>query len=160
MHPLTGAISIMVQEKIIQKYQRWDHPGSIEKQPPTGIWKRILDSYLFRKNNQVRPPKLFVWQKKKHLMVNQAFTRRDGKLSIKRVMVKAGIPPFINEETVLRVLEKDDLKWAHFRRKKILTKNDLNLRLKFARKVCCKCAMCNYGKWNHQKACSTRVSRS
>ena len=79
-------------------------------------------------------------------MVNQAFTRRDGKRSIKRVMVEAEIPPFIHEETVLRVLEKDDLKWAHFQRKKILTKNDLNLRLKFARKVCCKCAMCNYGK--------------
>ena len=47
-------------------------------------------------------------------------------------MVKAGISTSINEETVCRVLQKTDLKWTHFQRKGILTKNDLKWRLKFA----------------------------
>ena len=64
----------------------------------------------------------------------------------KRVLVKAGIPPSISKKTVGRVLQKTDLKWTHFQRKEILTKNDLKLRLMFARNVCRKRAMCNYEK--------------
>ena len=55
-------------------------------------------------------------------------------------MVTAGVPPTIREETVRRVLQKTVLKWTHFQRKGILTKNDLKLRLKFDRKG----VMCNY----------------
>ena len=58
-------------------------------------------------------------------------------------MVKARIAPSISEEIVRKVLQKTDQKWIHFQRKGILTKNDLKLRLKFARKVCCKRAICN-----------------
>ena len=58
-------------------------------------------------------------------------------------MVKAGIPQSISKEVVRRVLEKTGLKWTHFQRKEILTKNDLKLRFTFAQKVCRKCAMCN-----------------
>ena len=47
-------------------------------------------------------------------------------------MVNAGIPPSISEETVRRILGNTDLKWTHFQRKVILTKNDLKLTLKFA----------------------------
>ena len=50
-------------------------------------------------------------------------------------MVKTGIPPSISEETVRRILRKAGLKWTRVHRKGILTKNDLKLRLKFARKV-------------------------
>ena len=50
-------------------------------------------------------------------------------------MVKAGILPSISEQTVRRVLRKAGLKWTHVQRNGILTKNDLKLRLKFARKV-------------------------
>ena len=78
-------------------------------------------------------------------MTNQELARRDGKLFCKkRVMGKAGIPPSIREETVLKVVQKTDLKWTHFQRKGILTKNDKKLRLKFARKVCRKRAICSY----------------
>ena len=59
-------------------------------------------------------------------------------------MGKAGIPPLISEETVLKVVQKTDLKWTQFQRKEILTKKDLKLRLKFDRKVCHKRAMCSY----------------
>ena len=83
--------------------------------------------------------------KEKCLTINQALARRDKKLFCKkRIMVKASNPPFISEETVRKVLQKTNLKWTHFQRKGILTKNDLKLRLKFARKVCRKRAMCNY----------------
>ena len=78
-------------------------------------------------------------------MIKQVLVRRDGKrFCKKRVMGKAGIPPSISEETVRKVVQKTDLKWIHFQRKEILTKNDLELRLKFSRNVCRKCAMCNY----------------
>ena len=66
-------------------------------------------------------------------MTNQEPARRDGKLFCKkRVMGKAGIPPSISEETVCKVVKNTDLKWTHFQKKGILTKNDLKLRLKFA----------------------------
>ena len=75
-------------------------------------------------------------------MTNQVLVRRDGKLfSKKRVMGKAGIPPSMSEETVRKVVQKTDLKWTHFQTKGILTKNDLKLRVNFARKVCHKRAM-------------------
>ena len=50
-------------------------------------------------------------------------------------MLKTGIPPAISEATFRRVLEKASLKWTRVQRKGILTKNDLELRLKFAQKV-------------------------
>ena len=78
----------------------------------------------------------------------------------KEVMVKAGIPLSIIEETVRKVVQKTDLKWTHFQRKGILIKNELKLRLKFARKVCHKRAMCKYEICNHQKAYGAREGRS
>ena len=51
-------------------------------------------------------------------------------------MVKSGITPSISEKTVSRVLRKSGRKWARVQRKGILTKNDLELRFKFAWKVC------------------------
>ena len=79
------------------------------------------------------------------------------------VMVKAGMPPSIREETVCKVVQNTDLKWTHFQRKGILIKNDLILRVnfEFAQKVCHKRAMCNYEiLCNHQKAYGTTESRS
>ena len=76
-------------------------------------------------------------------MTKQVLARRDGKLFCKkRVMRKACVPPSISEETLRKVVQRSDLKWTHFQRKEILTENDLKLRLKFARKVCRKCAVC------------------
>ena len=50
-------------------------------------------------------------------------------------MVKAGNPPCISGKTACRVLRKTGLKWARIQRKGILTKNELKLRFKFARKI-------------------------
>ena len=63
---------------------------------------------------------------------------------VKKVTVKAGIPPSISEETIRRLLKKTVLKWTHFLRKGIISENDLKLRLKFVRKVYRKRGTCNY----------------
>ena len=77
--------------------------------------------------------------KEKHLTTNQALASRDGRFfGKKRVMVKAGIPPCISEDTVYRVLGKTDLKQTHFKKKGNLTQNQLKLRLEVAREVCFK----------------------
>ena len=82
-----------------------------------------------QKNNQGRPPKLSVRQKRNILRQTKLLQEERGNFCVKRVMVKAGIPPSISEETVRRVLRKAGLKWARVQRKGILTKNDLKLRL-------------------------------
>ena len=56
-----------------------------------------------------------------------------GNFSVKRVMVRAGIPPSISTASVGRVMRKAGSKWSH--EKGVSTKSDLKLRLRFARKV-------------------------
>ena len=41
MYPLIGT---KIQEEFIQKYQRYDHTGSIQKKASAGIWKRMLET--------------------------------------------------------------------------------------------------------------------
>ena len=89
----------------------------------------------FAKNNEGRPPKLSLRQKRNILRQTKLLQEEMGNFCVKRVMVKAGIPPSISEQTVRRVLRKAGLKWARVQRKGILTKNDLKLRLKFTRNV-------------------------
>ena len=56
-----------------------------------------------------------------------ACTRKMGNVFVNRVMVKTDIPLAISKEIGW---PKAGLKWTHFQRKGILTKNDLQLRLK------------------------------
>ena len=86
-----------------------------------------------RNNNHGRPPKLSFRQNRNILRQTKLLQKGMGIFCVKRVI--AGISPSIGEETVCRILQKADLKWAHVQRKGILTKNDLKLRLKFAKKV-------------------------
>lgn len=44
--------------------------------------------------------------------------------------------PFSAQLIIIRILLKTGLRWTHFQRKGILTKNNLKLRLKFTGKVC------------------------
>ena len=50
-------------------------------------------------------------------------------------MVSADIPPSISTATVRRVVRNAGLKWSYAQKKGVLTKSDLKLRLRFARKV-------------------------
>ena len=70
--------------------------------------------------------------------------RRDGKHFCSKGNKNASIPPSISKEAVIRVLQNAVLKWTHFERKGILTKNDSKMRPKFARKLCRKNAIRNY----------------
>ena len=91
------------------------------------------------KNNQQRPPKLFVRQRRNILRQTKLLQEDMENFYVKRVMVKAGISSSISEETVRCVLRKTASEpRARVQRKGILTKNDLKLKLKFVRKVCCK----------------------
>ena len=80
----------------------------------------------FRKNNQGRPPKLSVRQKRNILRQTKFLQEEMGNFCVKRVIVKAGIPPSISEETVRSALQKAGLKWTPVQRKGVLTKNQLN----------------------------------
>ena len=84
-----------------------------------------------------------LFHKRNILRQNKREAEHFYKKIVKKVMIKAGIPPSINEETVCRVLWKTDLKWSRFQRNQMLAKNDVKLRLDFARKVCHERVMCN-----------------
>ena len=97
--------------------------------------KKNIGDFAVTKEWSGKTTKTVCFTKEKYPTTNQALARRDGRLFCKkRVMVKAGIPPTISEEIVRRVLWNTDLKCTHFQRKGIMSKNDLKLRLKFARK--------------------------
>ena len=57
-----------------------------------------------QENNEVRPPKLPFRQKRNILKQSKLLQEEMGNVCVKRVMVKAGIPPSISEETICRVL--------------------------------------------------------
>ena len=117
-----------IKDEIYWKYSKATICRPMEK----NIGELVGD---LRKNNQGRPPKLSVRQKRNILKQTKLLQEEMGNFCVKRAMVKAGIPPSISGETVWRVLRKAGLKWARVQRKGVLTKNDLKLRLKFPRKV-------------------------
>ena len=92
----------------------------------------ILDK---RKQNQGRTTNFWDRQKRNILRRAKVMQEEVGNFSVKRVMVRAVIPPSVSTETVRRVMRKAELKWSHTLKKGVLTKSDLSLRFKFARKV-------------------------
>ena len=63
-----------------------------------------------QKQNQGRPTKLSDRQKRKILRQAKVLQEEVRNFSVKRVMVRAGIPPSISIATVLRVMRKAGLK--------------------------------------------------
>ena len=136
-----------IKAEIILEVFKSKHLRAYEKQ----YWR--LSAY----ERIIREDHLFPWQIVNVLWQTKRLQEEMRKVCCKkRVIVKADIPPSIIEETVLWFLQKTDLKWTHFQRKVILTKNDLKLRLNFARKfvINVQCL------WNRQKTYSTRENRS
>ena len=88
-----------------------------------------------RKQNQGRPANLSDRQKRNILRQAKVLQEEVGNFSVKRIMVRAGIPPSISTAIVRRVMKNAGLKWSHAQKKGVLTKSDLKLRLKFARNV-------------------------
>ena len=92
----------------------------------------VLDE---RKQNQGKPIKFLDRQKRNNLRQAKVHQEEVENFSVKKIMVKAGIPPSISTATVCSVLRKAVLKWCLAQKKGALTKSDLNLRLTFAREV-------------------------
>ena len=128
---------------------KYDDTGSIFKsnnlQPyEKEYWKLSGYERIIREYHQN-----CLFYKKEILAANEALARGNGKICCKnRVLVTAVIPLLISKETVCRVLGKTNMKWIHFQRKRIMSKNDLKLRIKFARKVYHKRATCRVQQWN------------
>ena len=66
-----------------------------------------------RKQNQGRPTKLSDRQKRNILRQAKVLQEEVGNFSVKRVMVRAGIPPLISTATVHGGMRKAGLKWNH-----------------------------------------------
>ena len=81
-----------------------------------------------RKQNQGRPIKLSSRQKRNILHQAKVLQEEVGNFSVKRVMVRGGIPQSISTATVRRVMRKAGLKWSQAQKKGVLTKSDLKLR--------------------------------
>ena len=97
--------------------------------------KKIDDLVLDKwKQNPRRPAKLSDRQKRNILRQAKVLQEEVGNFSVKRVMMSADIRPSISTATV-RVMRKAPLKWTHTQKKRVLTKSDLKLRLRFAQKV-------------------------
>ena len=92
----------------------------------------VLDK---RKFNKGRPQRLTVREKRNIIRHTKILQQNVGNFCVKRIKVHAGISPLVSDETVRRVLKKEGIKWCHAQKKGILTRKDLKLRLKFARKV-------------------------
>ena len=86
------------------------------------------------KQNQGRPTKLSDRQKRNILRQAEVLQEDVGNFGVKRVMIRASIPPSIRTATV-QVMRKAPLKWTHTQKKRVLTKSDLKLRLRLAQKV-------------------------
>ena len=97
--------------------------------------KKILVIWFLIKGNKVKGDQQSFWTDKRGIRQAKVLQEEVENFSVKRVMVGAGIPPSVSTATVRRVMRKAGLKWNHAQKKGLLTKSDLKLRLKFARKV-------------------------
>ena len=71
-----------------------------------------------RKQNKGRPTKLSDRQKRNIIHQAKLLQEEVENFSVKRVIVRAGIPPSISSETVRRVMRKAGLKWSHAQKKR------------------------------------------
>ena len=63
-----------------------------------------------RSNNQGRPPKLSVQGKRNILQKTKCLQEEMGNFSLKKIMVKAGVPVSISEKIDCSILQEADLK--------------------------------------------------
>ena len=88
-----------------------------------------------RWNNNGRPRKLTDRDRRALLRQIPILRKECGSFTVKRMRVAAGIRANVCDETIRRVLHSADYGYYHSRKKGLLTKQDLQLRLRFARKV-------------------------
>ena len=86
-------------------------------------------------NRQKKPQKL-TEQDKRSILRQVEILRRDyGYFTTKRLEVFAGVSADVSDETVRRVLRANGFKYTHSGKKEVLSRRDLEVRLKFAKQV-------------------------
>ena len=85
--------------------------------------------------NKGRPRKLTLRERRAILRQIPILRKDCGSFSVNRVRVAAGITSNVCDETIRRVLHYADYGYYHSRKKGLLTKQDLQCRLRYARKV-------------------------
>ena len=106
--------------------------ASIYRHANKPIGSPVIDK---RHNNPGRPPRLSA--RGKRAILRQVEVLRDtvGHFTSKRVRMSAGIGSRVSDECVRRVMHRAGLRYRRSGRKGLLTRNDLKIRLAFARKV-------------------------
>jgi len=99
--------------------------------------KAIVAHEVFdkRKQNKGRPRKLTDRDRRSLLRQVPILRETVGSFTTPRLRVAAGIAPNVCDETVRRVLRDAGYRYYHSRKKGLLTKKDLQLRLRFARRI-------------------------
>ena len=88
-----------------------------------------------RKFNKGRPRKLTKRDERTILRECEILRETVGHFTVKRVIANSPKKDQVCLETVRRVLRRKKMKYCHSRKKGVLTRKDLTIRLKFARKV-------------------------
>ena len=86
-------------------------------------------------NRQKKPQKLTERDKRNILRQVEILHRDYGYFTTKRLEVFAGVSADVSDETVRRVLRANGFKYTHSRKKEVLSRRDLEVRLKFAKQV-------------------------
>ena len=118
-------------KQLLDKYKQYSR-ASIYRHAKKPIKNTVIDK---RKYNPGRLPKLSKRDKRSIIRQVEVLRHSVGHFTSRHVRVSAGIGSRVSDETVRRVMRSDGLNYRHARKKRLLTKNDLKLRLQFARKV-------------------------
>ena len=88
-----------------------------------------------RHTNPGRPRKLTEHDRCSLLRNIPKLIKTAGSFTVKRLSHVAGTTNKVSHQTVQRLLHREGYRYIHSRKKELLTKKDLQRRLKFARKV-------------------------
>ena len=115
----------------LKKYAKYSK-ATICRHTKRPIGDDVIDKW---KNNKGRPPKRTARDKRIILRQVEILRRDYGYFTTKRLKVFAGVSPEISDETVRRVMRAAGYRYLHSRKKGVLSRKDLNIRYKFAKKV-------------------------
>ena len=118
-------------KQLLDEYKQYSR-ASIYRHAKKPIKNTVIDK---RKYDPGRPPKLSKRDKRSIIRQVEVLRHSVGHFTSRHVRVSAGTGSRVSDETVRRVMRSDGLNYRHARKKGLLTKNDLKLRLQFARKI-------------------------
>jgi len=115
----------------MKKYSKYSK-ATICRHMKKSIGDTVIDK---RVSNKGRPAKLTSRDKRNILRQVEILRRDYGYFTVRRLKVFAGVSAEVSDETIRRVLRAAGFKYTHSRKKGVLSRKDLQLRYKFAKKV-------------------------